>query len=100
MRATPSAFVRYAAAKKAENEAKAESKDLREDILTYFDEKGSHVQFNVVSRETLLDAQKHPENYKTLVVFFHLNKSMCIFHDIDDLQYNAIINKKYKDITL
>ena len=34
----------------------------------YFDQKGSHVQFNVVSRETLLDAQKHPENYQTLVV--------------------------------
>jgi formate C-acetyltransferase len=27
-----------------------------------------HVQFNVVNRETLLDAQKHPENYKNLVV--------------------------------
>ncbi len=37
-------------------------------IRTYFDKKGSHMQFNVVSRETLLDAQKHPENYKTLVV--------------------------------
>ena len=37
-------------------------------IRTYFDRKGSHVQFNVVSRETLLDAQKHPENYKHLVV--------------------------------
>jgi formate C-acetyltransferase len=37
-------------------------------IRAYFDQKGSHVQFNVVSRETLLDAQKHPENYKTLVV--------------------------------
>ena len=32
-------------------------------IRSYFDRKGSHVQFNVVSRETLLDAQKHPENY-------------------------------------
>ena len=37
-------------------------------IRSYFDRKGSHVQFNVVSRETLLDAQKHPENYKHLVV--------------------------------
>lgn len=37
-------------------------------IRAYFDQKGSHVQFNVVSRETLLDAQKHPENYKGLVV--------------------------------
>ncbi len=37
-------------------------------IRGYFDQKGSHMQFNVVSRETLLDAQKHPENYKNLVV--------------------------------
>ena len=37
-------------------------------IRTFFDEKGMHMQFNVVNRETLLDAQKHPENYKTLVV--------------------------------
>ncbi len=37
-------------------------------IQGYFDQKGSHMQFNVVSRETLLDAQKHPENYKSLVV--------------------------------
>lgn len=37
-------------------------------IRTFFDKKGMHMQFNVVSRETLLDAQQHPEKYKTLVV--------------------------------
>ena len=37
-------------------------------VTGYFDRKGSHVQFNVVSRETLRDAQAHPENYKGLVV--------------------------------
>ena len=37
-------------------------------IRGYFDQKGSHMQFNVVSRETLLDAQAHPEKYKSLVV--------------------------------
>ena len=37
-------------------------------VCGYFDQKGSHVQFNVVSRETLIDAQKHPEQYKSLVV--------------------------------
>lgn len=37
-------------------------------IRAYFDQKGMHVQFNVVSRETLRDAQEHPENYKNLVV--------------------------------
>lgn len=37
-------------------------------IRAYFDQKGMHMQFNVVSSETLLDAQKHPEQYKHLVV--------------------------------
>ena len=37
-------------------------------IRGYFDQKGMHMQFNVVDRETLLDAQKHPEKYKHLVV--------------------------------
>ena len=37
-------------------------------IRSYFEKKGMHVQFNVVDKETLLDAQAHPENYKDLVV--------------------------------
>ena len=37
-------------------------------IRTFFDQKGMHMQFNVVDRETLLDAQKHPEKYSHLVV--------------------------------
>lgn len=37
-------------------------------IRGFFDQKGMHIQFNVVSRDTLLDAQQHPENYQHLVV--------------------------------
>lgn len=37
-------------------------------ICGYFDQKGMHMQFNVVDRQTLLDAQEHPEKYKHLVV--------------------------------
>ena len=37
-------------------------------VRGYFDRKGSHMQFNVVSRETLRDAQKNPGKYKSLVV--------------------------------
>ena len=37
-------------------------------IRAFFDQKGMHMQFNVVSRETLRDAQLNPENYKNLVV--------------------------------
>ncbi|WP_028263714.1 glycyl radical protein [Atopobium fossor] len=38
-------------------------------VQTFFNRlHGYHVQFNVVSRETLLDAQVHPENHKDLIV--------------------------------
>ena len=37
-------------------------------IKGYFGQGGMHVQFNVVDKETLLDAQAHPEKYAGLVV--------------------------------
>ncbi len=37
-------------------------------IRAYFELDGHHLQFNVVSRETLIDAQKHPERYRDLIV--------------------------------
>jgi len=38
-------------------------------IRTFFETlKGWHVQYNIVSRETLLAAKKNPENYRDLVV--------------------------------
>ena len=37
-------------------------------IKTYFSFGGKHVQFNVINRETLVDAQKHPERYRDLII--------------------------------
>jgi trans-4-hydroxy-L-proline dehydratase len=37
-------------------------------IRTYFRMDGHHIQFNVVSANTLRDAQKHPEKYRDLIV--------------------------------
>ena len=38
-------------------------------LRTFFNErKGWHVQYNIVSRETLIDAKKHPEKHRDLVV--------------------------------
>ena len=34
----------------------------------YVEKGGHHLNVNVFTRETLLDAQAHPENYKNLVV--------------------------------
>ena len=53
-------------------------------IRTYFKMDGHHVQFNVVSAETLRDAKEHPEKYGDLIVrvagysdyFCHLNEKL------------------------
>jgi formate C-acetyltransferase len=37
-------------------------------VRTYFDMDGHHIQFNVVDKDTLHDAQKHPEKYRDLIV--------------------------------
>jgi len=43
-------------------------KKLSSMIKTYFSFGGKHIQFNVVSRDTLLSAQKQPENHRDLIV--------------------------------
>jgi len=37
-------------------------------IRAYFKMNGHHIQFNVVDADTLREAQKHPENYRDLIV--------------------------------
>ena len=50
----------------------AQERDVEKLILllrTFFDMlHGYHVQYNVVSRDVLLDAQKHPEKHRDLIV--------------------------------
>jgi formate C-acetyltransferase/4-hydroxyphenylacetate decarboxylase large subunit len=44
------------------------SKSLLSLIKTFFDLDGWHIQFNVVDTEMLRHAQRHPENYRDLIV--------------------------------
>ena len=60
-------------------------------IRSYFDQKGMHMQFNVVTRETLLDAQAHPEKYKTLVV--RVAGYSALFTTLSRSLQNDIINR-------
>lgn len=63
-------------------ETTEDMKKLSDLIKIYFSLGGKHLQFNVVSRETLLDAQENPEKHRDLIVrvagysayFVHLNK--------------------------
>lgn len=48
-----------------------------------------HVQFNTVNKETLVDAQKHPENYPTLIV--RVAGYSVYFTDIAERVQNDVI---------
>ena len=37
-------------------------------VRTYFNMDGHHIQFNVIDRQTLINAQNNPEEYKDLIV--------------------------------
>ena len=58
-------------------------------IKTYFKHGGEHIQINVVDNETLLDAQKHPENYRGLMV--RVAGYMAYFTELDKDAQDTII---------
>ncbi len=66
-------------------------KKLSDMIKTFFMRKGQHVQFNVVDRETLRDAQKHPENHPMLVV--RVAGFSVLFNTLDKLAQEDIIQR-------
>ena len=37
-------------------------------VRTYFNLDGHHIQFNVIDKQTLINAQNHPEENKDLIV--------------------------------
>jgi len=58
-------------------------------IRTYFKMGGHHIQFNVVDTETLHDAQRHPENYRDLLV--RVAGYSDYFNDMTEQLQNEII---------
>ena len=60
-------------------------------IRSYFRMDGHHIQFNVVDADTLRDAQKHPENYRDLIV--RVAGYSDYFNDLGEDLQNEIINR-------
>jgi pyruvate formate-lyase/glycerol dehydratase family glycyl radical enzyme len=59
-------------------------------IRTYFEGyKGKHIQFNVINKETLRNAQTQPENYRNLVV--RVAGYSALWVEIEPLLQNEII---------
>jgi trans-4-hydroxy-L-proline dehydratase len=69
-------------------------------VRTYFNMDGHHIQFNVIDRKTLLDAQQRPEEYADLIVrvagysdhFNNLSKELQdeIIERTEQTFYNAV----------
>jgi pyruvate formate-lyase/glycerol dehydratase family glycyl radical enzyme len=60
-------------------------------IRSYFRMDGHHIQFNVVSADTLRDAQKHPEKYRDLIV--RVAGYSDYFNDLGEDLQNEIIRR-------
>jgi len=66
-------------------------------IKTYFQQKGQHIQFNVVSADTLRACQRNPEKYKNLVV--RVAGYSAFFNDLDkSVQDDIILRTEQKSL--
>ena len=67
-------------------------------VRSYFRMNGHHIQFNVVKAETLRDAQKHPENYRDLIV--RVAGYSDYFNDLgEDLQNEIILRTEHESVS-
>ena len=64
-------------------------------VRTYFKFGGHHIQFNIVDTETLRDAQKHPDQYKDLLV--RVAGYSDYFNDMTEQLQNEIIARTEND---
>ena len=60
-------------------------------IRSYFAMDGHHIQFNVIDKQTLIEAQKHPEDYKDLIV--RVAGYSDFFRNLDKPLQDEIINR-------
>jgi len=64
-------------------------------VRSYFRLDGHHIQFNVVSADTLKEAQKHPEKYRDLIV--RVAGYSDYFNDLGEDLQNEIIRRTAHD---
>jgi formate C-acetyltransferase len=72
-----------------------DQKKLGSLIRTYFKFGGHHIQFNIVDTATLHDAQKHPDEYKDLLV--RVAGYSDYFNDMTEQLQNEIIARTEND---
>lgn len=75
------------------HDEKLEEKTLVNMISGYMKNEGHHLNINVFNRDTLLDAQKHPDEYPTLTV--RVSGYCVYFADLTKEQHDDVISRTF-----